>query len=143
MQSIHLASLDRRRSVLALIRRTLGDRLRLLTRCRALELLADGLDGRRARAADGSGVTEVGVDTGEDLAAVGLDAADVDAAGDRVLAVAAGAVELAEVHDGWEGGVSGFGAGEERERELTEAADGDGSFAVVLDDFAGGMLELL
>ena len=92
-----LASLDRRSSVLAVIRRPLGHRLGLAARLRPLELLADRLYRRSARPRDTRGAAKVGVDAREDLSIVRLDVLDDDGAGDGVLAVAAGAVELAEV----------------------------------------------
>jgi hypothetical protein len=99
LKSTRLARLDSGSSVLAVVGGALGDGLGLRARLGALELLADGLDGRSASAGDGSGTAEVGVDTGKDLSVVGLDVLDDDGAGDAVLAVTAGAVELAEVHD--------------------------------------------
>ena len=80
--------------------RTLGDRRGLLTGCGTLALLADGLDTGSTGVGDGGAVTEVAVDTGEDLAVVGLDVLDDNGAGGAVLAVTAGTVELSEVHDG-------------------------------------------
>jgi hypothetical protein len=44
---------------------------------------------------------EVGVDASKNLSVVRLDVFDDDGAGDGVLAVTAGTVELAEIHDGW------------------------------------------
>jgi hypothetical protein len=95
----HLASLDSRSGVDAVLGRALGDRLRLVTRGGTLELLADSLDASSAGTSDRGSATEVGVDASEDLSVVGLDVLDDDAAGDGVLAVTACAVELAEVHD--------------------------------------------
>ena len=46
---------------------------------------------------------EIGVDASKNLSVVGLDVLDDDGAGDAVLAVTAGTVELSEVHDGWKG----------------------------------------
>jgi len=112
---MRLARLDSGSSVLAVAGGALGDGLGLRAGLGALELLADGLDGRSAGAGDGSGTTEVGVDTGKDLTVVGLDVLDDNGAGDRVLAVTAGTVKLSEVHDG-------------------EAVNGDRSLSVVLDD---------
>jgi len=112
---MRLARLDSGSSVLAVAGGALGDGLGLRAGLGALELLADGLDGSSAGAGDGSGTAEVGVDTGKDLSVVGLDVLDDDRAGDAVLAVTAGAVELAEVHDG-------------------EAVNGDRALSVVLDD---------
>lgn len=71
--------------------------MRLVARGSALELLADGLDRGGAGAGDGGSAAEVGVDASKHLAVVGLDVLDDDGAGNRVLAVTAGAVELAEV----------------------------------------------
>ena len=68
---------------------TLGDGLGLVSGGGSLELLADSLDGSSAGAGDGSGVSEVGVDTNEGLAIVGLDVLDGNLASDRVLAVSA------------------------------------------------------
>jgi hypothetical protein len=102
-------------SVLAVVGGALGDRLGLVAGGGALELLADGLDRRSAGVGDGGGSAKVGVDTGEQLAVVRLDVLDDDAAGDRVLAVTAGAVKLAKVGD-------------------LEAVDGDSTLAV-----AGGV----
>lgn len=70
---------------------------------------------------DGGGVAEVGVDAGEKAARAGLDALDDDVALALLVAVAAGAVELAEVGD-------------------LEAVDGDGADTVVLDDLVLGAL---
>ncbi|KAJ8116580.1 hypothetical protein OPT61_g2028 [Boeremia exigua] len=95
---------------------TLGDGLGLAAGLGALELLADLLDaGSAGGAVDGGGVAEVGVDADEELAAVGLDVLDDNVALGALLAVSAGAVELAEVGD-------------------LEAVDGDGTGTVVLDD---------
>jgi len=98
---MRLASLDSRGSVDAVLGGALGDRLGLVARGGALELLADGLDRASAGVADSCGTAEVGVDTGQDLSGVGLDVLDDDGAGDGVLAVTASTVELAEVADGW------------------------------------------
>jgi hypothetical protein len=68
----HLASFDRRSGVLAVVGGTLRDGLGLIARGSALELFADGLDRSCACAGDSSGAAEVGVDTSEDLAVVGL-----------------------------------------------------------------------
>ncbi len=100
VERIRLASLDSRGGVLAVAGGALGDGLGLRAGLGALELLADGLDGSSAGAGDGGGTAEVGVDTGKDLTVVGLDVLDDDGTGDAVLAVTAGTVELAEVHDG-------------------------------------------
>lgn len=94
---MRLARLDGRSSVLAVVGWALGDRLGLRAGLGALELLADGLDRGGAGGGDGGGSAEVGVDTGKDLSGVGLDVLDDDGAGDRVLAVTASTVELAEV----------------------------------------------
>ena len=97
-----------------------GHGLGLVARRGTLELLADFLHaGRAGGAIDGGGVTEVGVDASEELAVGGCDALDHDVAFGALLAVAAGAVELAEGVD-------------------CEAVDRDGSGAVVLDDFVLG-----
>lgn len=117
MRCVCLASLDSRSIVDAVLGWALGDRLGLLSGCGALELLADGLDGGGAGAADGSSAVdtsvyvhdvfkitilpaEVGVDASKDLSVVGLDVLDDNGAGDGVLAVAASTVKLAEVNDG-------------------------------------------
>ena len=94
---IRLARLDGGSGVLAVVGGTLGDGLGLASGLGSLELLADGLDGGSAGTGDGSGSAEVGVDASEDLSVVGLDVLDDDGAGDGVLAVTAGTVELAEV----------------------------------------------
>ena len=99
-KSMRLASLDGGSGVLAVVGGALGDGLGLVSGGGALELLADGLDGRSARVGDGGAVTEVGVDASEDLSVVGLDVLDDEGAGNAVLAVTAGTVELAEVDDG-------------------------------------------
>jgi hypothetical protein len=111
----------------------LGNRLGLRAGLGALKLLADSLDGRSAGVGDAvtplvqipggyrrgchlrSGTAEVGVNTGKDLAVVGLDILDNNAASNAVLAVTASAVQLAEVHN-------------------LETVDGNGALAVVLDD---------
>ena len=129
---MRLARLDSGSSVLAVAGGALGDGLGLRTGLGALELLADGLDGRSAGAGDGSGTTEVGVDTGKDLTVVGLDVLDDNGAGDRVLAVTAGTVKLSEVHDGYRI-VSNCQSVVSKEL-LTEAVNGDRSLSVVLDD---------
>jgi hypothetical protein len=118
-KAIHLARLERR-SELAGVGSTSGGRLRLVARRRTLELLADLLDvGSAGSAVDGGSVAEVGVDADEQLAGGGLDVLDHDVALGALLAVPAGAVELAEVGD-------------------LEAVDGDGSGAVVLDHLVLG-----
>lgn len=94
---VRLARFDGRSSVLAVVGGTLRDRLGLVAGCGSLELLTDSLDGRSAGGRDGSGTAKVRVDTSEDLSVVGLDVLDDNGTGDRVLAVTAGAVELAEV----------------------------------------------
>lgn len=93
-----LARLDG--GVLAVVGGALGDGLGLVARGGALELLADGLDRGGAGSRDGGRVAKVGVDARQDLAVVGLDVLDDDVALDAVLAVAARAVQLAEVDDG-------------------------------------------
>jgi hypothetical protein len=133
-----LASLDSRGSVLAVVGRSLGDRLRLRAGLGALELLADGLDAGGASTGDGGSSTEVGVDASEDLAIVGLDVLDDDGAGDGVLAVTACPVELAEVD-------SGCGRISCCHRHvvlgiLTEAVNGDSALAVVLNDLVRSSL---
>ena len=95
--NIRLARLDGRSGVLAVARGALGNGLGLASGLGALELLADSLDRGSAGAGDGSSATEVGVDTSKNLSVVGLDVLDNDATGNGVLAVTAGAVELAEV----------------------------------------------
>jgi hypothetical protein len=97
--NIHLAGLDSRSGVDAVLGWALGDRLGLVTRGGTLELLADSLDASGAGTSDRGSSTKVGVDASKDLSVVGLDVLDDDAAGDGVLAVTACAVELAEVHD--------------------------------------------
>jgi hypothetical protein len=67
-----LAGLDGRGGVLAVAGGALGDGLGLVAGGGALELLADLLDGRSAGGGDSGGAAEVGVDTGEELARVGL-----------------------------------------------------------------------
>ena len=100
--------------------RTSGDGLGLAARADALEFLADLLDGGSAGSAvDGGSVAEVGVDSDEELAVGGLDVLDDNVALGALLAVSAGAVELAEVGN-------------------LEAVDGDGSGTVVLDDLVLG-----
>ena len=108
-------------AVLAGRRGTLGNGLGLVSGSGSLELLADGLDGGSAGAGDGGRVTEVGVDAGKNLTVVGLYVLDDDLAGNGVLAVTAGTVELAEVDD-------------------SEAVNGDLTLSVVLDDLVGGGL---
>ncbi|EKG19819.1 hypothetical protein MPH_02888 [Macrophomina phaseolina MS6] len=77
---------------------------------------------RGASVSDGGRVTKVGVDTSQLAAGVGLDVLDDDVAAASVaVAVAARAVELAEVGDG-------------------EAVNGDGADSVVLDDLVLGAL---
>lgn len=105
---------------LASVGGTGGDGLGLVAGGGALELLADLLDvGSAGGGVDGGGVAEVGVDADEELAAGGLDVLDDNVALGALLAVAAGAVELAEVGD-------------------LEAVDGDGAGSVVLDDLVLG-----
>ena len=67
-----LARLHGRGGVLAVVGGALGDGLGLVAGGGALELLADGLDGRSASGGDSGSAAEVGVDTGEELARVGL-----------------------------------------------------------------------
>jgi hypothetical protein len=87
----------------------------------ALELDAKLLDAGGAGVGDGGDVAIVGVDAGEDLAARGLDVLDGDVAlGAVALAVAARAVELAEVL-------------------RAEAVDGHRRGGVVLDDLVVGV----
>lgn len=93
----------------------------LVARSGALKFLADGLDRGGAGARNGGRVAKVRVDAGEELAVVGLDVLDDDVALDAALAVAARAVQLAEVHHG-------------------EAVDGHGALAVVLDNLVVGVL---
>lgn len=113
-----LASLERRK--LAGRARTSRSRLRLIARGSTLELLADLLDARSARGGvDSRGVAEVGVDADEQLPAGGLDVLHHDVALGALLAVAARAVQLAEVGD-------------------LEAVDGHGARAVVLDHLVCG-----
>src|SRR4051812_25947393 len=99
---MRLASLDSRSSVLAVVGGALGDGLGLRAGLGALELLADGLDRCGAGVGDGGGTSEVGVDAGEDLAVVGLDVLDDNGARNAVLAVTAGAVQLAEVDNSYD-----------------------------------------
>jgi len=97
-----------------------GDGLGLAAGLDALKLLADLLDvGSAGGAVDGGGVTEVGVDADKELAAGRLDVLDDNVTLGALLAVTAGAVELAEVGN-------------------LEAINGDGSSAVVLDDLVVG-----
>ena len=113
-----LARLERRE--LARSARTGRGRLGLVARGGALELLADLLDaGSASGAVDGGGVAEVGVDADEQLSAGGLDVLHHHVALGALLAVAARAVQLAEVGD-------------------LEAVDGDGAGAVVLDHLVCG-----
>jgi hypothetical protein len=97
--NIHLAGLDSRSGVDAVLGWALGDRLGLVTGGGTLELLANSLDASGAGTGDRGSAAKVGVDASKDLSVVGLDILDDDAAGDGVLAVTACAVELAEVHD--------------------------------------------
>lgn len=85
----HLAALDLRGGVLALGAGALGDGGGLVAGGGALELLADDLDAGGAGTGDGGSITEVGVDTGKELAVGGLYVLDDDLAGDGVLAVTA------------------------------------------------------
>lgn len=96
---IRLTGLDGGSGVLAVGGRTLGDGLGLAARLGSLEFLADGLDAGSAGAGDGSSSAEVRVDASKDLSRVGLYVLDDNAARDRVLAVTASTVELAEVND--------------------------------------------
>ena len=108
------------RGVLASLGWARRHRTRFVARRRPLELLADILDGASTGCrVDGRRVAKVGVDACEQLAVGGFDAFHDNMALGALLAVAAGAVQLAEVVDG-------------------EAVDGDGAFAVVLDDFVFG-----
>jgi hypothetical protein len=87
----------------------------------ALEIDADLLGAGSAGVGNSGSVAVVGVDASEDFSAGGLDVLDDNVAlGAVALAVATGAVELAEVLD-------------------AEAVDGDGLGAVVLDDFVVGV----
>lgn len=113
MKTKRLASLDG--GVLAGVAGAGADLGGLLAAVVALELRADLLDGGGAGAGDGGGVAVVGVDTGEELSAIGLDVLDGDSALAHLLAVAARAVELAEGVD-------------------SEAVNGDRANTVVLDD---------
>ena len=113
-KTIRLARAERR-SELAGVGSTSGSRLRLVAGRSALELLANLIDvGSAGSAVDGGSVAEVRVDADEQLTGGRLDVLDHDVALGALLAVSAGAVELAEVGD-------------------LEAVDGDGSGAVVLD----------
>ena len=116
---IRLARLDGGSGVLAVVGGTLGDGLGLASGLGSLELLADGLDGGSAGTGDGGGSAEVGVDADEQLSAGGLDVLHHHVALGALLAVAARAVQLAEVGD-------------------LEAVDGDGAGAVVLDHLVCG-----
>jgi hypothetical protein len=87
----------------------------------ALEINADLLGAGGAGVGDGGSVAVVGVNTSEDLSTGGLDVLDDNVAlGAVTLAVAARAVEFAEVLD-------------------AEAVDGDGGGTVVLDDLVLGV----
>jgi hypothetical protein len=87
----------------------------------ALEINADLLGAGGAGVGDGGSVAVVGVNTSEDLSTGGLDVLDDNVAlGAVALAVAARAVEFAEVLD-------------------AEAVDGDGGGTVVLDDLVLGV----
>jgi hypothetical protein len=116
----HLARRNAR--VLAVVANTSLDLLGLdVVVVGALELDTKLLDAGGAGVGNSSNITIVGVDASEDLAAGGLDVLDGDVAlGAVALAVAAGAVELAEV----------LGA---------EAVDGDRGGGVVLDDLVVGV----
>jgi hypothetical protein len=108
------------RSELAGTARTCRSRLGLVARRSALELLADLLDASSTSSAvNGRSVAEVGVDADEQLSAGGLDVLHHHVALGALLAVAARAVQLAEVGD-------------------LEAVDGDGAGAVVLDHLVRG-----
>jgi hypothetical protein len=98
-RNLRLARLDSRSSVDAVLGGALGDRLGLVARGGTLELLADSLDVGSTSTSNGSSSAKVGVDASKDLSVVGLDVLDDNTAGNRVLAVTACAVELAEVHD--------------------------------------------
>lgn len=102
-----------------MVARAGANKLGLVAGGGALELAANLLDGGRARAGNLGNVALVGVDADEQLAVVCLDVLDDDIALAHDLAVAARAVQLAEVDDG-------------------EAVNGDGAQAVVLDDLVLG-----
>lgn len=113
-----LASLERAK--LASSTSTRRHRLRLVARRCTLELLADLLDTRCARSGVNSrSVAEVGVDADEELAVGSLDVLNDDVALGTLLAIAAGAVQLAKGID-------------------LEAVNSDCARAVVLDDFVFG-----
>lgn len=84
-----------------------------------LEVLANVLDAGGLDALESGSVTVVGVDTGEELALVGGDVVEDDVALGLGLAVAAATVKLAEVVN-------------------SEARDGHGATAVVLEDLVLG-----
>ena len=106
-------TLRQRLSILTRLTRPLGNLIRLGTILLALIRDADILDVGSARVGDGSHVAEVLVDADHGLAVHGDDVADGHGALVHLVAVAAGAVELAEVVDG-------------------EAVDGDVAADVVL-----------
>jgi hypothetical protein len=106
----------------ASIGRSAANLLGLVTSVVALVLNADLLNVSGAGAGvDGSGIAVVGVDADQGASAVGDDTLELDVALKHLVAVSAGAVELAEVGDG-------------------EVGDVDGSAAVVLEDFVLGTL---
>ena len=94
---------------------TLADGGGLAVALGTLEALADDLDAGGDGVGDGGGVAEVLVDAGEQVTRGGGDAVDGHVALVHGVAVAAGAVQLAEVLDG-------------------EVGDGDSAGTVVLDD---------
>lgn len=102
-----------------MVRDAARDLLGLVAGGGALVLDARLLDAGGAGAGDGGDVAVVGVDAHQSLAVIGLDVLDDDVALAHGLAVAAGAVQLAEIDDG-------------------EAVNGHGAQAVVLDDLVVG-----
>lgn len=117
LSQLQLRSRDVRSGVDAVVRRTRRNLRRLLVIVvGALVLDADVVDAGGDDVGEGGGVAVVGVDTGELTAVGGGDVVEDDVALVHGVAVAAGAVELAEGLDG-------------------EAGDGEGAGAVVLEDF--------
>ena len=113
-------ALSQRLGILASIARTGALLLRLLVVVVGTLILNTDLLDAAGAARDSRGIAIVGVDADEGLATGGLDAADLDGALELLAAVAAGAVQLAEVLHG-------------------EVLDGHLAAGVVLDDLVVGV----
>jgi hypothetical protein len=141
-QQSHLGSSDVRLAVNASIARARADLRGLLAVVvSTLEVLANILDAGGLDALESGSVTVVGVDTGKELALVGGDIGEDDVALGLGLAVAAAAVELAEVVNSEAGNAHGAAAVVLEDlvlgAESTAAGDGGGLAGTLLLDGEG------